>query len=51
MNFDMFMSKFIKHYKALQKGLSKKGLSKKATCLRGLVAEWPRGCVAEINFG
>ena len=28
-----------------------KGLSKKATCLRGRVAEWPCGRVAEINFG
>ena len=30
---------------------SKRGLSKKATCLLGRVAEWPRGRVAEINFG
>ena len=29
----------------------KKGLSKKETCLRGRVAEWPSGRVAEINFG
>ena len=28
-----------------------KGLSKKATCLRGRVAEWLCGRVAEINFG
>ena len=27
------------------------GLSKKTTCLRGRVAEWPSGRVAEINFG
>ena len=27
------------------------GLSKKVTCLRGRVAEWPSGRVAKINFG
>ena len=27
------------------------GLSKKETCLRGRVAEWPSGRVAKINFG
>ena len=26
------------------------GLSKKVTCLRGRVAVWPRGRVAEIDF-
>ena len=29
---------------------AKLGLSKKATCLRGRVGEWPSGRVAEINF-
>ena len=27
-----------------------KDLSKKVTCLRGCVAEWPSGRVAKINF-
>ena len=34
-----------------QDQLAKRGLSKKATCPRGRVAEWPCGRVAEINFG